>query len=413
MKKIILTTLSCFILVICSVAQQKLSKEAEDFKSYTKVLENQRGTATDKKDYPEAIRLVTEWLNKYEHGSSDIKASGKGYHSGMYYNLACYQNLVGKKEAALNTLEKSIELGYSNYSGTLKDADFANLHENKRFKAALQLMREKWDMNYILKKSEPYRNEKIVGFPVFTYQSPDAPELVRLRKEFNLDSVAGKGDETSRIKNLLLWAHNSVRHDGGASNPPSRNASDLIAVCKKENRGVNCRMMATILRDAYQAEGFKSRVVSCNPKDTTDNDSHAITVVWSNTFDKWLWMDPTFNAYVSDKKGNLLSIEEVRERLINDSDLVLNEDANWNNQNKQTKEYYLGYYMSKNLYWIQCAVNSTWGVETYRENAPPVEYLNLFPGKFNTIKAWKKNGADRKSTGVSNPTYFWQKPVGK
>ena len=49
-------------------------------------------------------------------------------------------------------------------------------------------------------------------------------------------------------------------------------------------------------------------------------------------------MDPTFNAYVKDEHGNLLSIAEVRERLITDQPLYLNEDANWNNKSKQTKE---------------------------------------------------------------------------
>ena len=33
---------------------------------------------------------------------------------------------------------------------------------------------------------------------------------------------------------------------------------------------------------------------------------------------KWLWIDPTFDAYVMNEKGELLSIEEVRERLISD-----------------------------------------------------------------------------------------------
>ena len=47
---------------------------------------------------------------------------------------------------------------------------------------------------------------------------------------FNLDS-AGSGDELSKIRNLMHWVHNAVRHDGSSSNPTSRNAIDLIEVC--------------------------------------------------------------------------------------------------------------------------------------------------------------------------------------
>ncbi len=274
-------------------------------------------------------------------------------------------------------------------------------------------MREVGDMGYVLQKSGPYTTAAAPSV-IFTYQSASAPELIALKNKFNLDSVAGNGDEISKFKNLLHWAHNSVRHDGNSSNPPSRNAIDLIEVCQKENRGVNCRMMATILRDAYQAEGFDTRIVTCMPKDTLDNDCHVITVVWSNTLNKWVWMDPTFNAYVTDDKGNLLNIQEVRERLINGSALVLNDDANWNNKQKETKEFYLGYYMSKNLYWLKCSTKSEWNIETLKDGKQSgVEYVNLYPGSFTTLHQSGGVVHGTAQYATNNPDYFWQKPTGK
>ena len=41
--------------------------------------------------------------------------------------------------------------------------------------------------------------------PTFTYQSADAPELQALRLKYNLDSVAGTGDEVTQILNVLHW----------------------------------------------------------------------------------------------------------------------------------------------------------------------------------------------------------------
>ena len=87
------------------------------------------------------------------------------------------------------------------------------------------------------------------------------------------------------------------------------------------------------------------------------NDCHVINAVYSNTLDKWLWMDPTFNAYVTDEKGNLLGIGEVRERLRKNEPIVLNEDANWNNKNKQTKEYWYIIFPFK-LIFIDCSYRS-------------------------------------------------------
>jgi len=45
--------------------------------------------------------------------------------------------------------------------------------------------------------------------------------------------------------------------------------------------------------------------------------------------------------YVKDENDNLLSIEEVRERLIDGRPLVLNKDANYNIKEETTKEWYL------------------------------------------------------------------------
>lgn len=109
-------------------------------------------------------------------------------------------------------------------------------------------------------------------------------------------------------------------------------------------------------------------------------------------------MDPTFNAYVSDENGNLLSIAEVRERLRSDKPLVLNEDANWNNETKQTKEYYLDSYMAKNLYWLTTTLHSGYNIETDKTTGG---YINLFPSGFST--SYDTNGII-----TTNDKLFWE-----
>ena len=47
-------------------------------------------------------------------------------------------------------------------------------------------------------------------------------------------------------------------------------------------------------------------------------------------------MDPTNDAYVMNEKGELIGINEVRNRLINDQPLELNPDANWNHRTSQS-----------------------------------------------------------------------------
>jgi len=161
-------------------------------------------------------------------------------------------------------------------------------------------------------------------------------------------------------------------------------------------------MIAQILNECYLAMGFKSRYVTCLPKKYID-DCHVINLVYSNTLDKWIWIDPTFNTYVMDENGTLLSIAEVRERLISGAPLQINEDANWNNKKKETKEHYLDFYMTKNLYCMECVLHSGYNTETQIEGKPSPPTIILYPSSAPEIKDKQKGVTD-------NAEYFWQSP---
>ncbi len=235
----------------------------------------------------------------------------------------------------------------------------------------------------------------------FSYTPPTDTALVRIREYFNLDSIAGNGDEISRIKNVMYWLHDQVRHDGSSKWPDCKfNAIDLINVCKTENRGLNCRFLAMTLNQLYLSLGFKSRYLTCqSAKYKTDPDCHVINCVWSETLGKWVWMDPSFAAYVTDENGLLLHPGEVRERLISGAPLVLNEDANWNHESIQTKEHYLEDYMAKNLYVISAPQHST----VYHKN-------NEATGR--PIVAIVPTGFDFRESEIilNDPSAFWQEP---
>ena len=249
----------------------------------------------------------------------------------------------------------------------------------------------------------------------FTYQSSENSNLQRIRQDLKLDSIAGKGSELSQIFNLLQWVHNLVRHDGSSDNPTLKNAIELIKICKVENRGVNCRMLATILNECYLSLGIKSRYITCMPKETNFDDCHLINMVYSKELEKWIWIDPTFDSYVMDEKGNLLGIQEVRERLVKGLPLVLNADANWNRENLQTKEDYLYNYMAKSLYRLQTPLNSEYDTETWK-SGKEVTYIELLPIDGIEQTPQKKEQTNN-STGVkfiyyktNNPNLFWTKP---
>ncbi len=267
----------------------------------------------------------------------------------------------------------------------------------------------------ILKTADNYDFNDNRPIPVFTYQSENDSNLLALRKGFKLDSIAGEGNEVSKILNLMHWVHNLIPHDGNHENPAVKNALSMIAECKKGNRGLNCRGLATVLNECYLSLGIPSRFVTCMPKDSVFNDCHVINMVYSRNLKKWLWIDPTNDAYVMNGKGELLSIEEVRSSVIHNKPIILNPEANWNHKVSKTKEEYLYQYMAKNLYRMECPVESKYDYETWI-NGKTVSYVELL-----SLNAYKQ--LPQKTTGTNaktgttfihyktnNPNLFWTLP---
>ncbi len=76
-----------------------------------------------------------------------------------------------------------------------------------------------------------------------------------------------------------------------------------------------------------------------------------------------------------------------------------------NKEAAQTKDWYLDYYMAKNLYWIQCTNKSQFNTESrYRAADATLQYISLLPPGFSDNKYLNNNVI------THDPAYFWQIP---
>ena len=394
------------------LAQTTASQQMEEF---IKQKADGFNTSYEKKDVKTYHALLSEYLLLYEKLSADEKKQSSYELSNIYYNLTCIYSLSSDKKSALANLKKAIDAGYNDYGHVQLDTDLDNIRNEKEFLELNKKLKSTGDYLSILKRAGKYNLSDNRPLPAFSYQASDNPNLVALRKGFNLDSIAGQGSDVLQILNLMHWIHDLVPHDGMNGNPEVKNAMSMINVCKKDNRGLNCRGLALVLNECYLSMGIKSRIVTCLPKDSLkiDQDCHVINSVYSESLKKWLWIDPTFDAYVMNEKGELLSIEEVRERLISDKPLILNPDANWNNQSTQTKENYLENYMAKNLYILECHSSSEYNMETSSEGKT-FNYIKLLPLDYFEQKPDKaeEKGETNNTLWITyktnNPNVFWE-----
>ena len=347
----------------------------------------------------------------YESLKANIDTYEAQYHDGNIstarrslneatYNLACQYSLNNERDKALDLFGKAVAGGFREYYHFLQDSDLNNIREEARFQSLMADLKKTEDKINKLKASAEYVSNGRKANVTFTYQSPSDSILTAIREYFNLDSIAGNGNEIPRIKRIMYWLHDAIRHDGSSSWPKCRyNAIELYELTQRENRGLNCRFMSEVLNDLYLAAGFKSRFLTCQSKEyDTDGDCHVINIVWSNELGKWIWMDASFAAYVTDENGLLLHPGEVRERLRRDQPVILNEDANWNHKDPQAKDYYIDYYMAKNLYLFSSHERSE--TESEGENGKNSPTVTLVPHGFDYMEG----------KVTEDDTEFWQRP---
>jgi hypothetical protein len=398
----------------CLFAQTTPSEKMEDF--VANKAENWQASY-ENKDTKTYATLLKEYVALYNGLDSISKQDYLGTTISAHYTMACLYAMANNKKEAFEFLNKTITAGsgYYDYKTLATDPDIDNLRNEPEFQKLLANMKELGDYLSLLKKANKYNLSDNRPLPAFTYQQSDNANLTALRKGLNLDSIAGQGSDVLQILNLMHWVHDVVPHDGMNGNPEVKNALSMLEVCKKDGRGLNCRGLALVLNECYLSMGIKSRIVTCLPKDSLkiDQDCHVINSVYSESLKKWLWIDPTFEAYVMNEKGEMLSIAEVRERLINDKTLILNPDANWNNQSAQTKEDYLESYMAKNLYMLECPASSEYNMETNSEGKT-YNYIRLLPLDYFEQKPDKEEDKREKSNTTwithktNNANVFWE-----
>jgi hypothetical protein len=329
---------------------------------------------------------------KFEQFVNSVKTNA-------YYSLACSQSQLNKKKEAISSFEKAVEFGYSEYHYAKRDSNLDNIRKDKRFIALLNTIKQHTEL-FVLQNSGPYKYDSICLLPKFVYQSANDRFLQEVKNYFDLEFIAGNGDEISKIKNLLFFVAKSVGFDGSHRCLCELDAIDIYNYYQVTGRGVDCRSKAIMMNEIFLAMGFKSRYVTCMPKDPKDPHNHVINCVYSQSLKKWLYVDPSFGVYITDDNDNMLSVGEVRERIKNGLPLVLNPEF------EHAKEWYIDRFMAKYLYQIKCLNFFRFNNESdYREWDKSLLHITLLPLDFD-----KNNPYIQGDIITHDPDCFWLPP---
>lgn len=147
--------------------------------------------------------------------------------------------------------------------------------------------------------------------PPFVYESPDAPPLARLRREYHLDDVvAGAEDEYAAQLALGRWVGTRFAHRMDVR-PEGYPWFDPVTVLLAAERGDAywCEVTARLAVYSATSLGWPARIVVISRVGGARYD-HAVAELWSNEFQKWFVLDPDYN-HVFESGGRPLSSWEL------------------------------------------------------------------------------------------------------
>lgn len=190
------------------------------------------------------------------------------------------------------------------------------------------------------------RRQKLKEFPDFADDGVEIEFKYDLNRrdlyadliaEFELDTVASGLEDVELMIALQKWTTDTFKHDGMSGMPEIRNAITIVDYLR-EYPGINCRLHAILLAELLRLYGIKAQHITVYSSED-EHPVHVVTHAYSAKLQQWIMLDPTQNAILKDKDGNLHNLLTLRSAFANDEPLFINDDANYNGEKTTIDDY--------------------------------------------------------------------------
>ena len=227
----------------------------------------------------------------------------------------------------------------------------------------------------------------------------DDPSLAQLREKYGLAAVAGEGDTQERAINLLHWLCAHSRHSNSFS-IKEQDALRLLEYVYDTGKGLNCKFLSVILSEVCLSMKIQARVLWLMPRSSRDTECHAVVIARIPERGKWIFLDPTHDAYFSDAQGGVLSPVEIRGSLARGGEMTLNPGARAN----EYLDWYLNY-LAKDMFYFESIQDTRFGMLSNKNVS-----IFLCPAQFDLAACLAKRNHGRnkqKEYIFASPESFW------
>jgi len=142
----------------------------------------------------------------------------------------------------------------------------------------------------------------------------DSNEYEELRNYILQEVAFDTNDETGVFFTLMQYVSMQWPHDGWNAAPNDMNSLSILKNAKNGER-YRCVEYGKVLNDILISFGYIARTVGIKSTEASYGGAgmgHVATEVWSNKYNKWIFLDPQFNIYAK-FRGELLNIYDIYE----------------------------------------------------------------------------------------------------
>jgi hypothetical protein len=348
--------------------------------------DQERRILWDAKEYGKAVALLEELRHDAELMKlEDVKAS-------VLYNLACGYSLLKQNDQAIAALREAISTGQVR-SGTIdQDPDLDHIrHES----AYVDLVRKAREL------SRPPVLEWATYRPVLAFNGSHQPELIKMRRSYNLDVLLlSSQDEYEKLRRLVKWAHDRWEHNG--SNEPSK--IDPLTILEESAAGkrFRCVEYSTVLAAAANAFGMPARNLNLKTRDVETRVSgagHVVAEIWLEQFGKWVYADAQFDV-IPERNGVPLNAVEFQEAIARTPEKIVLRSSTGVSQPE-----YLDW-VTPYLYYFDYQIDQRY----YATGRRDTRGIMLVPLGAKAPTVFQGRHAIRNMTYISDPTLFYAPP---
>lgn len=234
----------------------------------------------------------------------------------------------------------------------------------------------------------------------FIYQAAGSEELKYLAEKWEIKKIAQTGTDFERMLKLMKWVNSSTYQDGSKPVPSPKTADNFLGLSAGENPpGLNCLATAITLTEVLLASDIPARTLTLLPLKASP-DCHVAVMAWSREYEKWIFLDPSYNAWFPGPDGIPLSPMEIRRAFQTNSIGLPSEGSGWNGG-----PFDLDYlhYLSKNFFQFYSEIESSVG---YEDSGSKRVRVYLSPAGINPTAT-----LFAKKIIIRNPDIFFKPPL--